>query len=99
MHTQINLDLKPSNLIYSLHPTSVLMVRFRLGLHNLSIETDRWIRRPRPERECGACGELDNEEHVLFRCSSVRRDDLSDDLSAIKQCEKKCIIVKTPEDG
>ena len=26
---------------------------------------------------CGVCGELGDEEHVLFRCSLVRRDDLS----------------------
>ena len=77
IYTRINPDLNPSHLINSLHPTAVLMVRFRLGSHNFPIETGRWIRRPRPERLCGACGELGDEEHVLFRCSLVRRDDLS----------------------
>ena len=77
IYTRINPDLNPSHLINSLHPTSLLMVRFRLGSHNFPIETGRWIRRPRPERLCGACGELGDEEHVLFRCSLVRRDDLS----------------------
>ena len=26
---------------------------------------------------CGVCGELGDEEHVLFRCSLIRGDDLS----------------------
>ena len=77
IYTRINPDLNSSHLINSLHPTALSMVRFRLGSHNLPIETGRWIRRPRMERLCSACGELGDEEHVLFRCSLVRRDDLT----------------------
>ena len=77
IYTRVNPDLSTSPFINSIHPISHLLVRFRLGSHQLPIETGRWIRRPRHERLCTACGELGDEEHVIFSCSLVRRDDLS----------------------
>ena len=45
----------------------VSFTRFRLSSHNLKIETGRWSRVPREARLC-ACGELQDERHVIVSC-------------------------------
>ena len=47
-----------------------------LGSHKLPIETGRWKGLDRCDRLCPECQVLGDEEHYLFHCSLVRRDDL-----------------------
>ena len=56
----------------------VLLTRYRSGSHNLKIETGRWSRTPRENRLCVTCRELGDEEHVLYNCADIMRDDLTD---------------------
>ncbi len=56
-----------------------MFVRFKLGCHNLAIETGRWTGVPRAERVCHRCqqGALDDERHLVFECPAfehLRRD-------------------------
>jgi len=46
--------------------------RFRLGSHNLKIETGRWARIDREERLC-ECGEVQDELHVIVECRKSAR--------------------------
>ena len=61
------------------------ITRFRLGSHNLPIETGRWSRTPRENRLCPRCKVLGDEIHFLFHCSETIRnpDDFIENLSEI----------------
>ena len=53
----------------------IAYTRFKLGSHWLRIETGRWSRIPRERRAC-ACGEVQDEVHVLLHCTlldNIRR--------------------------
>jgi hypothetical protein len=50
------------------------ITRFRLGSHNLPIETGRWSRVKREERLCRRCKVLGDERHLLFHCTEVVRN-------------------------
>lgn len=47
------------------------LMRFRLGCWHLRVNTGRFDRTPREQRLCTRCslGEIEDEEHVLLRCS------------------------------
>ena len=47
-----------------------MFVRFKLGCHDLYIETGRWAGVPRAERICQRChqGAFDDERHLVFEC-------------------------------
>ena len=77
IYLQTNPNLETSPFINSLHPTTVHVIRFCLGSHNLPIETGRWKRIPREMRLCNECNVLGDENHVLFHCSSVNRTDIT----------------------
>ena len=58
----------------------------------MPIETGRWSSVQRQDRLCGSCGELGDEEHVLFRCALIRRDDLR-----LGDTESLSNVWKTPD--
>ena len=60
------------------------LIRFRLSLHRLAVETGRW-NKPRPtpfdERKCERCNVLEDEFHFLFECllyTDLRKDYISE---------------------
>ena len=75
-YLKINPDLKPSPFLYIIHPMAIDIIRFRVGSHYLPIETGRWNRKQRHERLCVNCGEIGDEEHAVYNCSLILRDDL-----------------------
>ena len=46
-----------------------MVARLRTGTHQLRIETGRVSRTPREQRLC-SCGEIEDEEHFLVRCTN-----------------------------
>ena len=77
MYLQINPELVQSPFISCLHPTAVDIIRFRLGSHKLPIETGRWNRVNRNLRFCHFCNTLGDEQHYIFSCPLIQRDDLN----------------------
>ena len=75
-YLKINPDLQPSPFLYMIHPMAIDIIRFRVGSHYLPIETGRWNRKQRHERLCTNCGEIGDEEHAIYSCSLISRDDL-----------------------
>ena len=53
------------------------MIRFRLGGHNLRIETGRWSGLKREDRLCSSCYKMDDEYHALFECGEIYRNDIN----------------------
>ena len=53
------------------------MIRFRLGAHNLRIETGRWSGLKREDRLCSYCHKMDDEYHALFECEEIYRNDIN----------------------
>ena len=76
MYLKINPDLQPSPFLHMIHPMAIDIIRFRVGSHYLPIETGRWNRKPRHERLCTNCGEIGDEEHAIYSCSLISREDL-----------------------
>ena len=72
----INPELEPSPFLHIVHPMASDIMKFRLGSHKLPIETGRWSRKARCERLCTNCGVLGEEEHALYACSLIKRDDV-----------------------
>ena len=72
----INPQLSISPFLNIVHPVAGDITKFRLGSHYLPIETGRWSRKPRNERICLNCGVLGDEEHVLYRCTLIPREDV-----------------------
>ena len=52
-------------------------MKFRLGSHNLPIETGRWKGLIREDRMCEECHVIGDEKHFLFDCQLVKRNDLT----------------------
>ena len=77
IYGEINPNLVTSPFLGSLNKFSGDIIRFRLGSHNLPIETGRWSRIPRDERLCGVCKVLGDEKHALFDCQTVDRSSLT----------------------
>ena len=76
IYVKINPDLTPSPFLSIVHPLAIDVIKFRLGSHFLPIETGRWSRKPRNERICTNCGVLGDEDHVLYHCTLIHRDDI-----------------------
>ncbi|OQV19646.1 hypothetical protein BV898_06418 [Hypsibius exemplaris] len=36
--------------------------------HHLRVETGRWVGLPKDEQNCNHCGELEDEQNILFKC-------------------------------
>ena len=84
IYIRLNPDLLPSPFLSIVHPVAMDIIKFRLGSHYLPIETGRWSRKPRNERLCTECGVLGDEDHVLFRCSMIERNDINlDEISKL----------------
>ena len=49
-----------------------MLVRFRTGCHDLSVERGRWLRIPREHRVCPLCSRgLQDEHHLVFTCTAM----------------------------
>ena len=72
IYQELNPDLLPTPFLNSIHSDSI--TRFRLGSHNLPIETGRWSRIKREDRLCRVCSVLGDERHFLFDCPDVVRN-------------------------
>ncbi len=84
IYHELNPELLPSPFLNSTNSDSI--TRFRLGSHNLPIETGRWSRIKREDRLCRTCLVLGDEKHFLFKCSEIARHPehtFSDNLSEI----------------
>ena len=77
IYTRINPELTTSPFLDVLHPSAGEVIRFRLGSHYLPIETGRWSGQPRHERLCGDCNEVGDEDHIIYRCCLIEREDLT----------------------
>ena len=78
------------------------ITKFRLGSHNLAIETGRWCRRKREDRLCNTCNLLGDENHAVFSCSKIERSDLlelPETLSAVWEWEGVNILFKRLRDA
>ena len=78
IYMKINPDLEPSPFLHIVHPMASDIIRFRVGSHHLPIETGRWSRKDRSERLCTNCGTIGDEEHAIYHCTLLRRDDIHD---------------------
>ena len=76
VYRKMNPSLEPSPFLNLPHPLSDTIIKFRLGSHKLPIETGRWKGLDRGDRVCPECRVLGDEEHFLFVCPQIRRDDL-----------------------
>ena len=84
IYHELNPDLLPSPFLTSSHADPI--TRFRLGSHNLPIETGRWSRIKREDRLCRSCLVLGDEKHFLFHCRDIVRNPehmFSDNLSEV----------------
>lgn len=73
IYHQFNPELLPSPFLACAKGADAI-TRFRLGSHNLPIETGRWGRVKREERLCRSCQVLGDERHILYQCVDVERD-------------------------
>ena len=76
IYAELNPELQQSPFITNMHPISGDIIKFRLGSHNLPIETGRWARKARAERLCVNCGVLGDERHALYSCRNIDRSNL-----------------------
>ena len=73
IYKEFNPQLLPSPFLACANGADAI-TRFRLGSHNLPIETGRWSRVKREERLCRTCKVLGDERHLLFQCGDVERN-------------------------
>ena len=73
IYHQFNPQLLPSPFLTCVKGADAI-TRFRLGSHNLPIETGRWSRVKREERLCRSCQVVGDERHLLYQCVDVERD-------------------------
>ena len=76
IYRRMNPTLEPSPLLNLPHPLSDTIIKFRLGSHKLPIETGRWRGLERGDRVCAECQVLGDEEHFLYVCPQIQRNDL-----------------------
>ena len=76
IYVKMNPELSISPFLNIVHPVAGDITKFRLGSHYLPIETGRWSRKLRNERLCMNCGVLGDEEHVLYSCTLISREDV-----------------------
>ena len=77
IYNELNPGLQQSSFITNLHPVSGDVIKFRLGSHNLPIETGRWSKKLRVDRLCTDCQVLGDERHVVYSCRKIERGDLA----------------------
>jgi hypothetical protein len=77
IYNEFNPGLQQSPFITNLHPVSGDIIKFRLGSHNLPIETGRWSKKLRVDRLCTDCHVLGDERHVMYSCRKIERGDLA----------------------
>ena len=77
-YVRLNPELAPSPFLNRIDQVGKSITKFRLGSHKLKIKIGRWHRIPRNERLCTTCQELGDENHVIYNCTDVYRDDLTD---------------------
>ena len=84
-YLRINPNLETSPFLQCMHPSTKDIIRFRVGSHNLPIETGRWCQKKREERLCDTCGVLGDDLHYVYNCSLIPRNDLmlDDDIGRI----------------
>ena len=71
-----NPNLDPSPFLACMHPLTTDIIRFRVGSHCLPIETGRWCQKKKEDRTCDVCGITGDEQHYLYDCPKISRDDL-----------------------
>ena len=76
IYLKLNPELTPSPFLNRIDYVGKSITKFRLGSHKLIIETGRWSRIPRENRLCCTCGVVGDEEHIIYDCSEIHRDDL-----------------------
>ena len=78
IYVQLNPDLVKSPFLNRIDYTGKCITKFRVGSHNLKIETGRWNRTVGNDRLCTKCNEMGDEYHIIYNCSEIYRDDLTD---------------------
>lgn len=70
LHTyiQINPSLSPNTFPSILETDRIIITRYRTGSHHLKIETGRWSRIPRDQRNCICENGIQDIQHVLLNC-------------------------------
>ena len=76
IYLQLNPNLVMSPFLNRIDLTGKCITKFRAGSHMLKIETGRWNRTPREDRLCTHCNKLGDENHAIFECSLIYREDL-----------------------
>ncbi len=89
IYLKLNPELQCSPFLHSMHPSTPDIIKFRVGSHRLPIEMGRWSNVKREDRLCTTCNVLGDEEHVLYNCALIARNDLDicNDLSRIWEQE------------
>ena len=77
IYHKLNPTLEKSPFIDTHHQLHSSITRFRLGSHNLPIETGRWLRIPRDDRLCKSCNILGDEHHFIYSCIEIDRTNLN----------------------
>ena len=76
IYQELNPGLTVSPFLNRIDRVGKCILKFRLGSHNLKIETGRWSRIKREARLCTSCNVLGDELHAIYACSEVSRSDL-----------------------
>ena len=88
-YMKFNPELSPPDLT---HPYSYKFCRLRLSSHTFPIETGRWKRIDRQLRVCETCNVLGDEEHYIYTCVEIDRNNLVippiENLSNYKELQK-----------
>ena len=97
VYCEMNPTLEPSPFLNRIDHVGKCITKFRLGSHNLKIETGRWYRggnrQLRDERRCPSCEVPGDEQHAIYHCSDIFRGDLN--LPATISDLWKCTDVNT----
>ena len=86
IYLKINPRLVTSPFLNRIDNIGKKITKFRVGSHNLKIESGRWSRVSRSDQLCTTCNELGDEYHAVYRCHLIHRDELLDiphELSSI----------------
>ena len=76
VYVQMNPELVSSPFLDRIDRVGKAMTKFRLGSHKLSIETKRWSGLEREDRLCVSCNILGDENHVIYECRDIMREDM-----------------------
>ena len=66
IYLEINTELTPSPFLNRVDKVGESMTKFRLGSHNLRIETGRWNGTSRENRLRPTCNQLGDEYHIVY---------------------------------